>query len=145
MKTRLISVAGFVAMVAGLLGLILVRSLLAPRVAVGLVQISAVAVMTWARITFGQRSFHLAANPTEGGLVAAGPYRYLRHPIYAAVCWFVWAGALANLSPASLALALLVTTGAVTRLLCEERLLVEKYPEYRDYAARTPRLIPFLF
>ncbi len=145
MKIRLLSVAGYVVMVAGLLGLILVRSLLAPRVAVVLVQAAAVAVMVWARATFGRRSFHLAADPTEGGLVTTGPYRYLRHPIYAAVCWFVWAGALGNLSPVALALALLVTAGAVTRLLCEERLLMEKYPEYREYAARTPRLVPFLF
>lgn len=145
MKIRLLSVGGYAAMVSGLLGLILVRSLLAPRLAVVLVQLGAFAVMVWARVTFGRRSFHLAANPTEGVLVTTGPYRYLRHPIYAAVCWFVWAGALGNLSPVSTTLALLVTAGAVTRLLCEEHLLVEKYPEYRDYAARTPRLIPFLF
>jgi len=30
------------------------------------------------------------------------------------------------------------------RVATEERLLVERYPEYRDYAARTRRLIPFL-
>jgi protein-S-isoprenylcysteine O-methyltransferase Ste14 len=145
MESRVVSVAGYVVMVAGLLGLILTRSLLAPHAVVVLVQVGAVGVMIWARITFGVRSFHLAADPTAGGLVTSGPYRYLRHPIYAAVCWFVWAGALGNLSPVSLACALVVTVGAVIRLLCEERLLVERYPEYRDYAARTPRLIPFLF
>ena len=45
----------------------------------------AIALMLWARLTFGMRSFHATANPTEGGLVTAGPYRYWRHPIYAAV------------------------------------------------------------
>jgi protein-S-isoprenylcysteine O-methyltransferase Ste14 len=145
MDSRRLSVLGFGAMVAGMLGLIATRSLLAPRVVVVLVQAAAVAVMAWARVTFGRRSFHLAANPTEGGLVTSGPYRFLRHPIYASICWFVWAGALGNLSPVSAGLALLITAGAVTRLLCEERLLTEKYPEYGDYAARTTRLIPFLF
>ena len=50
--------------------------------------------MVAARITFGRRSFHAAANPTEGGLVTTGPYAYIRHPIYAAILYFVWAGAL---------------------------------------------------
>jgi protein-S-isoprenylcysteine O-methyltransferase Ste14 len=34
-----------------------------------------------ARVTFGGRSFHVGANPTEGGLVTKGPYRFVRHPI----------------------------------------------------------------
>jgi protein-S-isoprenylcysteine O-methyltransferase Ste14 len=42
-----------------------------------------------ARVTFGRRSFHAAANPTAGGLVTTGPYRLIRHPIYTAACLFV--------------------------------------------------------
>ena len=30
----------------------------------------------------------------RGGLVTTGPYRYVRHPIYAAATYFAWAGAL---------------------------------------------------
>jgi protein-S-isoprenylcysteine O-methyltransferase Ste14 len=36
----------------------------------------------------------------------------------------------------------LVVLGAVR---AEESLLVGRYPEYRDYAAKTRRMIPFLF
>src|SRR6266516_2249539 len=61
-------------------------------------QIAAVLLFLWARITFGRRSFHLAANPTEGGLVTTGPYRHIRHPIYTALCLFTGAGAAAHLS-----------------------------------------------
>ena len=45
------------------------------------VQIGAGALMLWARLTFGGRSFHAAANPTAGGVVTTGPYRFVRHPI----------------------------------------------------------------
>jgi hypothetical protein len=41
-------------------------------------------------LTFGARSFHAGANPTDGGVVTAGPYRFFRHPIYAAILYFLW-------------------------------------------------------
>ena len=44
-----------------------------------------------------------------------------------------------------IALAVLVTAGAVVRMLCEKRLVIQQYPEYRDYAARTRRMVPFVF
>jgi protein-S-isoprenylcysteine O-methyltransferase Ste14 len=52
------------------------------------IQVVAALLMVWARLTFGIRSFHGTANPTAGGLVTTGPYRYFRHPIYAAILYF---------------------------------------------------------
>ena len=60
------------------------------------VQVAAVLLMVWARMTFGRRSFHAAANPTAGGLVTWGPYRYWRHPIYSAILLFLWSGVLSH-------------------------------------------------
>ena len=77
------------------------------------VQAAAIVLMVWARLTFGRRSFHAAANPTSGGLVTSGPYRFVRHPIYAAACYFVWAGALDHRSLTAVLGALLLTAGAV--------------------------------
>jgi protein-S-isoprenylcysteine O-methyltransferase Ste14 len=107
-------------------------------------QVIAGALMVWARITFGLRSFHFSANPTEGGLVTSGPYRYLRHPIYAAVLLLIWPGVLANLSWKNLFLGLVITAGTIVRILSEERLLLEHFPEYEAYARRTRRIIPFI-
>lgn len=142
---RAFSIISFLLMVAGLLGLIATSSLLSRAPAVIAAQVAALALMVWARITFGLRSFHAAADPTEGGLVTTGPYRFVRHPIYTAVCLFAFAGALAHLSLESLGLAILVLFGAVGRSLCEEHLLIEHYPEYSNYAAKTKRMLPFVF
>jgi protein-S-isoprenylcysteine O-methyltransferase Ste14 len=139
------SVFGFLLMVAGILGLLWRRSLFSLAYFVIVAQVAAVALLVWARVTFGWRSFHFAANPTQGGLVTTGPYRYIRHPIYTAACGFIWAGALAHWSLAALAFAGMVTAGALVRMRCEERLLVERYPEYREYAASTRRMIPYVF
>src|SRR6059058_5959268 len=87
-------------------------------------QVLAALLMLWARLTFGKRSFHATANPTAGGLVTAGPYRYWRHPIYAAVLLFVWAGVLlrgAAPTPIDLALGALATAMTIVRVLAEEQ------------------------
>jgi len=100
--------------------------------------------MLWARLTFGRRSFHASATPTEGGLVTTGPYKFLRHPIYAAILYFVWTGVVSHLSMLSCVLGIIVTLGLIIRMLAEERLVAEKYPDFTEYAARTKRVIPFI-
>jgi protein-S-isoprenylcysteine O-methyltransferase Ste14 len=100
--------------------------------------------MIWARMTFGGRSFHAAANPTAGGVVTSGPYGFVRHPIYAAALLFTWTGILSHFSMMNLVLGMCVVTGVGLRIAAEEKLLVERYPEYKEYAKRTKRIIPFL-
>ena len=107
-------------------------------------QVLALFVVLWARFTFGFRSFHFAANPTQGSLVTSGPYRYVRNPIYAAAWLFVWVGAASHWSVENAALALGIAVTLVVRIACEEKLLRVAYPEYDEYAKRTKRLIPFV-
>jgi protein-S-isoprenylcysteine O-methyltransferase Ste14 len=142
---KVLSLVSLVLMIAGLLGLIACRSLVSRSPVVIAVQLAAFALMVWARVTFGRRSFHAAADPTEGGLVTTGPYRFVRHPIYTAVCLFVFAGALAHVSLLAAGLALLVLLGAIGRMLSEEHLVLQRYPEYAQYSARTKRMLPLVF
>ena len=53
-------------MVVGLLWLIQRHEVLARSLPALVIQGCAVALMIAARVTFGRRSFHAAANPTEG-------------------------------------------------------------------------------
>ena len=89
---KAISVLGLLFMVGGLLGLLAIKDLFSPSPIIIALQAAAVLLMIWARIIFGRRSFHAVANPTGGGLVTNGAYRHIRHPIYASVCLFTWAG-----------------------------------------------------
>lgn len=138
------SILAFGLMVVGLAWLVIRREFLARSVVGLVVQVAAVLLMIAARATFGRRSFHAAANPTAGGLVTGGPYRWWRHPIYAAVLYFVWAAALDSRSMPAMMSALLVTVGAGVRMYAEETLLMNTYADYAAYRARTARVIPFV-
>src|SRR6266508_3023637 len=105
----------------------------------------ALLLMVWARLTFGRRSFHASADPTPGGLVTTGPYRFIRHPIYTAACLFVWAGILSNWSVLAGLLGVVFLVGAFIRMLCEERLVIQAYPDYREYVRSTKRMVPYVF
>jgi protein-S-isoprenylcysteine O-methyltransferase Ste14 len=140
-----LSLGALLLMVVAVLGLLATNSLLARTPAGIAVQVAALLLMVWARLTFGRRSFHASADPTPGGLVTTGPYRFIRHPIYTAACLFVWAGVLSNWSVLAGLLGLLLLVGAFIRMLCEERLVVAAYPEYREYARNTKRMVPYVF
>ncbi len=138
------SIAGLVVATIAIVSLVFSESLFAVEPLGLTVQVLAALLMLWARLTFGRRSFHASATPTEGGLMTSGPYRFLRHPIYAAILYFVWTGVASHFSMLSCVLGIVLTIGLTIRMLVEERLVAQKYPEYAEYAARTKRVIPFI-
>ena len=144
LNLRSASLTGYFILVLALVSLLIQRSLLATGYISITVQLLAVMLMLWARITFGRRSYHAAADPTEGGLVTAGPYAFIRHPIYASILYFLWAAVFSHLSVMNLVLGTIGTIGAFIRIYAEEHLIVDQYPQYAEYAARTKRVIPFL-
>jgi protein-S-isoprenylcysteine O-methyltransferase Ste14 len=145
MNLKFLSVSAFIVLVIAILLLIKQEAIIANGLIAITVQTLAVLLMVWARLTFGKRSFHASADPTEGGLVTSGPYQFLRHPIYAAIFYFVWAAVLSHLSIINFCLGIVATAGVMIRIFSEERLLIVRYPEYISYAARTKRVIPFVF
>jgi len=142
---KMLSIVGYVGMLGGLLGLLPARAMFSNVPIVIALQVVALLLFAWARLTFGWRSYHVVANPTEGGLVTTGPYRYIRHPIYAAMCLFAWAGIAGHWSWGAFACGIVIVVSALMRILAEENMVTARYPEYAKYAANTRRLIPFVF
>ena len=159
MSSRLASVVATAILILSALVLLGGHAILAHTPAAIAVQVAAAALMFWARWTFGRRSFHAAANPTAGELVTSGPYRYWRHPIYAAILLFLWAGTIDHILAPSratpgplrlsasviLVVAIVATLATAVRIRAEETLLRATYPDYARYEAETKRLIPFVF
>lgn len=76
-------------------------------------------------------------------VITTGPYRVVRHPMYAGVCLYVIAIPLMLGSWLGLACAPLFVIGFVLRIFIEERALRRGLPGYDDYMARVRwRLMP---
>lgn len=109
------------------------------------IQVCAVALMIWARLTFGVRSFNASANATKGKLVTNGPYRWFRHPIYASLIYFFIASIISFPFIDTIGAVLLIIAGLVVRMLLEEKSLFMAYADYPEYCKKTKRIIPFVF
>lgn len=81
----------------------------------------------------------------EGALVTSGPYRFVRHPVYTAqmLLTFGWSLALGGWLTSLYAIALIVVLNF--KSLKEERRLLQRFPEYRDYQSRTRKFVPFIY
>ncbi len=81
--------------------------------------------------------------PTERGqLVTGGLYRFVRHPIYSGVLAVVLGLVAGSGRWLMVALGVLTIAFFTVKARWEEARLAEAYPDYADYAARTPRFVP---
>jgi protein-S-isoprenylcysteine O-methyltransferase Ste14 len=88
----------------------------------------------------------LSGARQRGDLCTTGPYRYVRHPLYATWIWLVLPGVTLLLGLPLLATASPVMYVVTRRALRgeEERLRATFGAEYEAYAARTNALVPSL-
>jgi protein-S-isoprenylcysteine O-methyltransferase Ste14 len=80
--------------------------------------------------------------PEARGLVTHGPYRLVRHPVYLGEIGACAGLALAAPSIFNAGVLAVLTSAQAVRMRLEERALTRAFPDYEDYATRTPRLIP---
>ncbi len=64
-KQKLLSVLGFLGMVAAIFGLLVTKNIIAQHPVFMVIQVIAILLMLWARLTFGLRSFHVSADTTR--------------------------------------------------------------------------------
>ena len=78
-------------------------------------------------------------------LVINGPYRVVRHPLYASEAIALVGVTLQYLSPLALTLLALQLVFQLERMKNEERVLASTFPEYRAYMASTSRILPGIY
>jgi protein-S-isoprenylcysteine O-methyltransferase Ste14 len=104
------------------------------------------AVMAWALIAL-RRSYQLGglAPRPEDGMVTSGPYRVVRHPMYAAVLSISFGLACLTQSLTGLAVVVIYLVLLYHLIPIEESRLLNAYGEcYAAYRRDTRRLVPFV-
>ncbi len=132
---------------SGLLGLRLTEVPAPIALIADLVCFAAAGFAIWSRLTLGRNwSGALASVGENHELIVRGPYRYVRHPIYAG---FLIAMLATALTIGTLASYLAVVVGLVAFLLrihIEEALMLSQFPDdYHVYRQQTPALLPGIF
>jgi protein-S-isoprenylcysteine O-methyltransferase Ste14 len=105
-----------------------------------------VAFALWAIVTLGRHYDLVPEVHQDHELVRAGPYRFVRHPIYTGLAIHFAGACLATGNLLLIAGTLLVTFPAFyLRARAEERLLRDRFgAAYDDYARRVGMLVPLL-
>jgi protein-S-isoprenylcysteine O-methyltransferase Ste14 len=83
--------------------------------------------------------------PQARALITTGPYRRIRHPLYAAEGIASIGIMLQFVQPWSAAITLIGFACQILRMHYEEQVLGATFPEYSPYKARTYRLVPHLY
>lgn len=100
--------------------------------------VGAIVVLFWLG-----RSFSIL--PEGRKLITSGPYAFVRHPLYLIEAVGTLGTIIVFWSWQALLLFAVQIAMQLTRMHYEEKVLIETFPEYSDYAARTSRLIPWIY
>lgn len=116
---------------------------LASLAALGVILASALRV--WAIVSLGKHWNVRVVDSTSLGVVASGPYAWIRHPNYVAV--FAELALLPVVGGAwvTAAVGTLLHASVLRRRIASEERMLHRDPKYRDTMAGKPRFIPRLF
>ncbi len=106
-----------------------------------------IALRFWSFHTLGRYFTFTVQTSGDQPVITDGPYRFVRHPGYAAILVAVIGiGLLVGNWVSLLCLVVAFASGLVYRIRVEERaLLADLGDDYRNYAATHKRLVPFVW
>jgi len=98
---------------------------------------------TW-QLRAGSSLTPMPSPRTGAALLTSGLYRRVRHPVYSGLLVWAFGMAIAAASVLHFGLFGLLWIFFTAKAAHEERLLAQKFSDYPEYAARTPRFFPAL-
>jgi protein-S-isoprenylcysteine O-methyltransferase Ste14 len=106
----------------------------------------AIALAAWAIYSMRKSRLRISPVPAEDAiLITSGPYRFIRHPMYASILTGTGGLLVLDFSWVRLLMAVVLFVVLLYKLLWEESMLVAKFPAYEAYRQKTKKLLPYLF
>lgn len=107
--------------------------------------LGAILILVRSLLDLGQNLTPLPYPKTEGQLVQAGIYRFVRHPIYSGVIALALAYASWQVSWVHILGAIALFLFLDAKAGKEENWLAEKFPDYASYRTAVKKLIPWVY
>ena len=102
-------------------------------------------VVVWGAAALGSNLTPFPRPRAEATLVEAGPYRYVRHPIYSGLVVAALGWSIATVSPLALVPTVLLALLFDAKSRREEAWLTERVRGYAAYRARTRKFVPGVY
>ena len=100
-------------------------------------------LLVWASVLLGRFMIHEAAVRADHALIETGPYRFVRHPVYAGYLALLLGSGVASLNVCLLLLWPVSLLGILIQAASEEQVLRARFgQDYERYVGRTGRLVP---
>jgi protein-S-isoprenylcysteine O-methyltransferase Ste14 len=99
----------------------------------------------WARVHLGRNWSSKVVVKEDHALIRTGPYRMIRHPIYAGILLALLGSALAVGEWRGFLALFFALTGVLFRVNAEETRMAETFPEYAAYKRESSALVPGLY
>lgn len=104
-----------------------------------------IGIAIWAWLTIGFQKIRIHPTTTERTeLMMTGPYRLVRHPMYAGLIWFTGALLFTPFESWRAVAWCLMVAVLSSKAKIEERLMQQRFPEYESYRQRVGQLFPKL-
>jgi len=108
--------------------------------------ILSILLVFWAIATMKKSKLRILPEPSpHATLITDGPYHFIRHPMYTAILMGSVGLLIHQFTWLRLLIVIALAIVLVGKLTWEERMLLQKFEDYRDYMRRSKRLIPFIF
>lgn len=100
----------------------------------------------WAVQTMHLGRFNIVPDPKEDSqLVEVGPYRWIRHPMYASILWLLFPMLIADGDLWRWMWFLVLLLTLLLKLHYEESLLSQRFQDYKAYQQRSKKLLPWVY
>lgn len=90
--------------------------------------------------------FNIFPRPLNSStLITNGPFKFVRHPMYTSIIFITMIWVISEFSFLRLGVWIILVIILNIKLELEEKILSDKFSDYKDYKIKSKKLIPFIY